>query len=80
MRIGDACLAPPFSVCPLWPTARAVPAAPLQENVVQDLYECYELFPTQFRFYIPQLTNFLLHGKNPSNDALEVFLLDKCER
>ncbi len=27
-----------------------------------------------------QLTNFLLHGKSHSNDSLEVFLLDKCER
>jgi hypothetical protein len=27
-----------------------------------------------------QLTNFLLHGKGRSNESLEVFLLDKCER
>jgi hypothetical protein len=29
---------------------------------------------------LPQLTNFLLHGRGQSNESLEVFLLDKCER
>lgn len=43
-------------------------------------YDTYDFAPGQFRFYVPQLTNFLLNGRYGGAAKLEVFLLDKSER
>eukprot|EP01138_Halocafeteria_seosinensis_P013399 gb/GECG01013685.1/.p1 GENE.gb/GECG01013685.1/~~gb/GECG01013685.1/.p1 ORF type:complete len:1276 (+),score=172.66 gb/GECG01013685.1/:1-3828(+) len=50
------------------------------EDVVSQLYKYFDKFPAEFRFYIPQLMTFLVHGLPEDQGPLEVFLMDRCER
>ncbi|RYG42056.1 hypothetical protein EON68_02335, partial [archaeon] len=62
--------------------ARARARGRLQDfdDALRQLYDVYEAAPHIVRQYVPQLTNFLLHGGMPGAERLEVFLLGKAER
>jgi len=44
------------------------------------LYDQYDNTPQTFRFYVPQLVNFLVHGRAERPLPFDVFILDKCEK
>ena len=50
------------------------------QDVLHQLYECYEFAPADVEFMLPQVCNFLLHGAFHKSTQLECFMLDKCER
>lgn len=58
----------------------AVRAPRVSQDVIQQLYDQYDASPAKFRFYVPQLCNFLVHGRAERPLPYDVFILDKCEK